>query len=713
MKWIDLPLKSMNEEDDESCFLGEAINHESLVVLLGSPGSGKTSLLKKFQGENPHNTQLFSVRFFLRPTTEVKSHTKVLLLDGLDEFRCISNKEKTSVILDLAEKINTLEVERLVISCREMDWYGESDVTSLQEIIKKNVSVLHVLPLDRERQIVFATLYKIKDSVLFVDKFSSYGFLENPQLFSMLASVYNNRPESVFQSKKELFQHFFSIARESNKSYKINKVNELEPSQLLKLSGYCAAFYFFCSFDKLGEELLDSICEKDMGFPKDDLDKTLNTSLFVEGRFSHRTIAEFALAHFIVEEILSDQRAISFIKVKNLFVDNGRIPTELRGTYAWLCSLSESMDLIKVDPYYQAIHGDNSLLSNKQKIEIVLQVKEYAKNNPYFFNFEHTMDLEGFYNEELDDFFVDELSGSIFVENHYCFFVINAIGTSQTLSPDMKSHLKGLIVDPMVPTHLKSEMLIAFLGDLIFLNEVLGKIENGMIPDSSDDIKEKILRTLYPKHIEVEKIVRFLLIYHKRVGGFCHYLYKTPYKEKFSLIDRIFKSCVLPEQEGNLVLPTNVKGFVSDYFLETCLLFEDPATPLTAKEIYDIIKRFKQYYAPYKSLNISSYRYALTDKLKINDEKLTRLGDELFSLYVDDVVAKNQQHFIIYDFHQFYSLKAPTNPTRILLSKMSPSLVEDTNKSLFYCALSYANDEALMGEDLRNTAVKFTPFLSS
>ncbi|MCD4713028.1 MAG: hypothetical protein K8R73_07090 [Clostridiales bacterium] len=709
MNWVDLPISNLEEDKAESCSLSEAIRKESLVILLGSPGSGKTSLLEKYQNENPKKTQLLPIRVFLRPRTEAKKNIEVLLLDGLDEFRCISNVEKTSVIIDLAEKINDLEIQKIVISCREMDWYGESDVESLQEIIKKKVSVFRILPLDRSKQFDFAQLFKINEIDSFIEKFSGYGFLENPQLFGMLDSVYKTKPETFFKSKKELFEHFFSISRESNETYKRNKVYELEASQILKLSGYCAAFLFFCSFDNIGDEFLDSICEKEKGFPKNELEKVLKTSLFskAKGGFIHRTLAEFSLANFILTELISDGNTRSLKKIMNLFVKDGRIPTELRGTYAWLCSLSENMDLIKVDPYYQAIHGDNSLLNDQQKKSIILQVKEYAKSNPYFFRFEQKMDLEGFYNKELDSFLVKELSESFSQKNHYCYFVTNAIVTSPNLSKFIKDHLRDLVLDTAVPGHIKSTMLQAFVGDIDFLCEALKKIRDGILPDSSDRIKERILIWLYPQHINMEKIVDYLLLYRDRVGGHCYYLYKTHYKEKFALIDRIFQSCVSSKEKGRFSLPPNVEGFVSDYFLETCLLFMDTKNPLTSKEIFRVIKHFKGYYESYEPLKIRSYRYAITEKEKISDVKLTRLGDELFSLYVDDVISKDHQNLFIYDFHHFYSLKTPGNPTRIILSKMSPELSAKTNNSLFSCALGYAKGNPLMESELIVFAEKF------
>jgi hypothetical protein len=706
MTYLDLPLKNLDEISEEACFLNDVLKEKNLVVVLGPPGSGKSSILTKYYKENSSNSTFTTVRQFLRSTFKLANHINVLLLDGLDEYRSASNVDKISVMMDLADKIRTLEIDKTVLSCRELDWYGEVDITSLRDIVGEHAYTYQILPLSEELQIKFAQLYQIENEKSFIEKFTSYGFLDNPQLFRMTIKIYKHSPDIEFQSKKDLFGKFFSILKEENNFYKIHKATEIETSLILKMFGYLAAFYFFSSIDTFDEEVLDTICDKENGFSKSELEIVLKTPLFSERAFIHRMLAEYALAYYYAMHFLSDGFALSLRKVANRFTSEGRIPTELRGTFAWLCSLSGSMELIGLDPYYQAIYGDNSLLSNQQKIEVVLQVKEYAKSNPYFFERHHQMDLSGFYNNDHDSFLIGELSEALTIDNHYHFFLVNLITASSIISLELKNKLKEYIDDASIQAYKKRKMLGAFNSDTEYLKEILQKVKTGLILDSSDDLKEEILRTLYPKHIDVTEIVPYLFEYQSQVTGYCYYLYDTDYIEKYTLIDDIFKLSSASKRQAKLTVPYNVRSFVADYFLETCLLFDDPDNPLSAQEIYSIIKHFKQYYDSYEPLEIKSYRYVLKNKLKQSGEKLIKLADKLFSYFIDDLISENSELHPVLDFNNFYDLKPPAHPVQIILSKMSSSLSKKINELLFFHALNYSTKDTLKSENFRKAAEK-------
>ena len=280
--------------------------------------------------------------------------------------------------------------------------------------------------------------------------------------------------------------------------------------------------------------MLDTICDKEKGFSRIELEIVLKTPLFSERAFIHRMLAEYALANYFAAHLLSDGYALSLRKIANRFTSEGRIPTELRGTFAWLSSLSENMELIGLDPYYQAIYGDNSLLSIQQKIKVVLQVKEYAKSNPYFFEPHHQMDLSGFYNKDIDSFLISELSEALTIDNHYHFFLVGLITASPNISFELKNVLKRHIEDVSIQTHKKRKMLAVFSKDIDYLKEILLKVKNSLIPDPSDQIKEEILRTLYPQHINTREIVPYLFEYNSQVTGYCHYLYETNVSAKLT-----------------------------------------------------------------------------------------------------------------------------------------------------------------------------------
>ena len=705
INYIDLTLKEYDQYDDKPYSLKEVIQNNKIVVLLGAPGSGKTSILRKYKSEH-RGSQYLTVKKILRFNDRVKEETKVLLLDGLDEYRSAPGVDKAFVVTELGNNIKKYHLKgtKVVISCREMDWYGEIDSKALKDEVNRKTVIFRVCPLDNNQKKQMAELLDISESQKFIEKFSKYGFLDNPQMFVMLADIYKTYPEGVIESKTDLYFTFVEIAREHNPSYTINKINELEVDEILKYSGYIAFFYLFSDVEILNEGFLDNICDTDYGYPKEKLENVLKTKLFEKQIFIHRTVAEFLLAYFIANYKLEEDKLIAVERLKSLFTKKGNVPTVLRGTYAWLCSLTGSEDLIKVDPYYQAIHGDNSLFDNDLKKKIVLEVKKYSKKNPYFFEFGQTMELEGFYNEELDSFLIKEFDEAFNFKNHYIYFIINAIISKPELSHGMNIFLKVKILDDRIQGYYKRDIIKAFQNDVDFLLKVLEYIKNDDFPDDSDSLKDTLLRILYPNYIGFDKISDYLIHYKERVGGYCYYLYNTGYENKFTLIDNIYTSSYDEKREPKLQLPENVESFIEDYFLETLLEYEKT---LTAKDIYDIIKHFNRYHKQYEHLKFNSYRYVITDKLKKSDEMLTKLATNLFSFFVDDKLKEDDEDVRFYDFYHFFNYRSPNNQSEILFAKINSNISREKNRSLFFDGLRYLQKDELYSDKLKSIAKEF------
>ncbi len=705
MKYINLTLKEHNQHNGKSYLLEDTIQKHETVVLLGAPGSGKTSILRKYESEHL-DSQYLTVKEILKFNDQVKEETKVLLLDGLDEYRSAPGVDKAFVVTELGNNVKKyyLKGAKVVISCREMDWYGEVDTNKLKDEINKEAVIFSVCPLDSNQKNQMAELLDIKEPQEFIEKFSKYGFLDNPQMFVMLADIYKTSPEEAIKSKTDLYLIFVKMAREHNPAYKLNKTNELEADEILKYTGYISFFYLFSNVEILNEGFLDEICDADHGYPKEKLEIVLKSKLFEERKFIHRTIAEFTLAYYIYKYKLEKDKLIAVERVQSLFVKKGKVPTVLRGTYAWLCSLTGSEELIKVDPYYQAIHGDNSLFDNDLKKKIVLEVKKHAKKNPYFFEFGQTMELEGFYNEKLDSFLIKEFDEALNFKNHYIYFIINAIISTPELSHGMKEFLKEKILDNTIQGYYKRDIIKAFQDNIVFLIDILDRIKNDELPDDSDTFKDTLLRILYPDHIGFDKIADYLILYKKRVGGYCYYLLNTDYENKYTLIDNIYKLSYDKTREPHLSLPENTELFIREYFLETLLKYENG---LTAKDIYGIIKHFKKYYERYDSLKFNSYRHGVTDELKNSDEKLTSLANELFSLFIDDMLKESNKDIGIYTFHNFFNYKSPNKQSKILLEKMDLTKKKDINNNLFLYALRYLQKDELNSDKLKSIAKEF------
>jgi hypothetical protein len=687
MSYIDLKLKKLDKNNYTQYKLENIISENALIVILGSPGSGKTSILKKYESDHNIHTKLIKVKNFIKLSTHIEESTTVLLLDGLDEYRSIID-DKEFVLSELGNKLNDLTEKRtdltIVISCREMDWYGEVDANALKEEVNQKASLYSILPLDYTLQKELSILFDIDDKTRFLNKFSENGLLDNPQMFYMLSEIWQ-LDKSAISSKKILYEKFIINAREHNNSHQQNKI-QIEQEEMFKYVGYIAFYYIFCGVEEFNESFIDEIVSVENLYRRELIEGVLKTKLFKENRFIHRTIAEYALAKYIIEYKLVGTLSINKQRIKSLFIKNNKVPTELRGTYAWLCSLSEDKELILLDPYYQAIHGDNSLFNFENKKMIILAVKEYSKQDPYFFEFSQKMELEDFYSIELDDFLMAEYKEALEMKNHYAFFIINILTQSNNVTEKIKTFAKEKIEDNSIEVYYRNDFISLFHLDTEYLLYVLSKIYDSLINDDSDYLKEKILKILYPEYINHIEISKYLQLYKSEVGGYCSYLYETKYKDKFDLVDTIYKTSFNEEKEPYLRLPKNVDGFIEDYFLETLLEYEKS---LNSRDIYKIIKHFKKYYKWYTKLEFKSYRYKITAKLKLSDESIQKLANELFELYIDEMIEKENDRYRVYNFNYFFNYKTPNNQSDILFKKLNDTLSRELNIDLFLSALNY------------------------
>jgi len=699
VKIINLNLLEHTKEPKANIFISEAISKNNLIVILGSPGSGKTSILKKYSKTN-EKAQFLKIKRFIKLDNQVKDDTAVLLLDGLDEYRSVST-DKKFVIEELADKLKPLDDIKIVISCREMDWYGESDESALKDVLDSGAVVFSVQLLNPVQQIEMARIYGIDNPESFIDKFSSYGFLDNPQMFKMIAELYKEKSEINFNSKAELYEAFIRGAKEKNEENKRNK-NQLTSDEILKYSGYLAFFYMFTDVESFEDDFVDNICDNDKGFSKERLTQVLNTSLFDHKIFIHRTIAEFALAHFLVNEKMTYEDSLANERIKALFVKIGKIPTEVRGVYAWLCSLHGDMSFIDVDPYYQAVYGDNSLFTETQKKEIVLSVKNYAEEHPWFIDFwaiHNQVDSLGLlYMNNLDDFYIKQLEESKFMKSHYLSFIVSILNTSDVLSEKMKKYLKEKVFDIDTPTYIKDDILKVFSEDLEFLLEVLNSIKNAEIEDNENEVKEFLLNKLYPNIITPNKIIDYLKLYnepeHLTVGD-AMYLFRTKYQDKFELAKSLLRLnneeiSKRDKNEHTFYGSDFMDDFVSDYLYETILKYP---IELNTSQVYDIIVELKNEVEKYTHLEFEPYSLVRKNDKTENEEKFRKLSDELYSLHLDKAIGNSIDDIenikdVIFDYNYLFPY-SPNNIFNILLNKIK--LVDDVKikKELFSWALTY------------------------
>ncbi|WP_265821617.1 NACHT domain-containing protein [Geovibrio ferrireducens] len=671
MTFINLELLKNNQEDDKSelVYIDQIVNNK-LSVILGSPGSGKTSILKKFQEEKQKTAQYTTVREFLINNIEIKQETTVLLLDGLDEYRSIK-PDKSFVTRELGNKLRNLS-SNIVIACREMDWYGDNDIEALEDYLDSDVNIYYVQLLSDDKKRELAQCYGIANTDDFIKKYKDYGFLENPQMFKMLYELSQNSPEQI-EKKMQLFEKYISSAKEKNHTRIYSDLKKLSEQEILEYVGYIASYYILSRVTKFTDDVINMISTDK--YSEENLKKALDTTLFNDNCFTHRTIAEFAFAYFLSKVFLSSESENNLRKIRSLFIVKNKIPSELRATYAWLCSISQKEELTNADPYNQIIYGDNSLFDIELKKEIIKQVKKYSQETePWFLNSLHEPELIGFYDTKLDDFLINEFQESLNIKTHYRFFISTIISTATGPSAKLIDFIKNYIDENNEDYSAKTDFIQLLKADVSFLKQVLDKIKNAEIPDSRDLIKNKILRYLYLKEITPHEVVDYVTLYHTDSSFDCLFLFSTPYEEKLKLIKNLlikFKELHNEKVRRRLYF---LEKFINDYLHETIFREQNTADKIYST-FYELSSSYDFFHFDFEAFRINSEENE-TEK----QNRLEKLSNELYAKHTDDDANMDMRYFMM----SFFSKYPPTRRTEINMSKFNNTNSKEKNESLLH-----------------------------
>lgn len=574
-KYVDLTLT-----DGQNDFNIEKIMSENQnVVLLGVPGSGKSVLLQHFYEKHKNECELVLVKQFVKMPVRIKDGAKYFLLDGFDELRCAST-EKESKIYDVVAKL--MEVEKkchTLISCREMDWYGDNDDGALENNLSYPVKKVYIAPLSYEQKNDFADQY-LDD----VDKATSFKskilnnreyqeILNVPQTLVMLLDLFRVHPDAVSTRKIELYEKIVKLSLEKKKTNLLEGAYNLSENEVFKYAGYIAFFYMISDFDEIENDKLLQI-SNNLDYKFECLKSVVELNIFENrGRkdFTHRTIAEYLCAYFLFNQKMKIDRCSEEDILKWLVSKNGKIPSELRGVYAWFCSMTESEMCFSKDPYGQFLYGDNSLFGIENKKKVIKAIGRYANQvKPYFMRFGDAYRKEGFYEPALDSFLIDEYRRGLENKNNYLLFLGLVMTSATSPTHAMLEFSKEVVAKPDLEYHFK-EMFIDYLeNDCTYLLEILNGLMEGRILDTGDVFYDRILSILYPNVIKPVEIISYLKKYKKHN---CHhdqfnFLYKKTISqiELDSLVDTFYGDEKIRENDNSDLL------YAIESVIGTCLL---------------------------------------------------------------------------------------------------------------------------------------------
>ncbi len=500
-------------------------------VLLGDPGSGKSTEFESEQRALGEAAYLISARNFL--ALDADSHPewkeKILFIDGLDEVRAGSLNTGTP-FEEIRRLLDKLGRPHFRISCRDADWLGDNDQKHLEAVSPtSDVKVLRLDPLtDSNVKDLLTAHPRIDDAQDFMTEAREQGLeglLVNPQSLELLANAVV-QDGGWPQGRLETFDKACrQMAAEQNEEHRFAKTT-LPTERILESAGHLCAVQLISG--SMGYTL-------DNGFVHADyiaLDR--DSTLFIEGsrsalstklfkgegqsRFTpvHRHIAEFLGARHLAALIsrgLPTRRVVSLIAG-----EDGVVVTELRGLSAWLAALSTKARsyLIDTDPVGVGLYGDIRVFSTDEKRKLLRSLSReaarlgYAERSSSAFGPLASSDMEPTLREVLTDQRRDVDHQSTVV------FLLHVLQHGNPL-PDLSQTLLDIIRDDSWWPWVSASALDAFicnstegLNTTSKLNELLRDLHTGRVSDPDNELLGTLLIRLYPKEVEPSQVWDYL-----------------------------------------------------------------------------------------------------------------------------------------------------------------------------------------------------------
>ncbi|MCY4616615.1 MAG: hypothetical protein OXC71_09535 [Chloroflexi bacterium] len=513
----------------------DAFRSESAYVLLGDPGSGKTTAFKHECEELGAAAVFLDAREFLAfdPGQHPGWQGKTLFIDGLDEVRAGSSDARTP--LDrIRSRLDSLGRPPFRISCREADWLGENDRTRLGAVAPEaTVTTLRLDPLKpSDIEQILGAHSGIADAQAFVERARELGveaLLTNPQTLNMLADVVGSQGDWP-ESRLETFEMACrQMATEHNDEHALASARPALEG-LLDAAGYlCAAQLTTGAAGysrQNGEAGPDFIALGDCDYPDSSvLDHALGTKLFGAVRSGlapvHRHVAEFLAARYLdrrISEGLSARRVLALISGAD-----GAVVTEMRGLSGWLAAhSSDARDLLIVrDPLGAALYGDLRDFSTDARTRLLhsLSRSESLSQLPREISWiEAAGVLQQLTAPDMEKEVVDLLAtprrdpG----QKRLVQLVLLLLGSGPRRShliPTLLAMVRDATWPPEVGELALDAMLHATVeGDDLTgdLADVLDEIVDGSIADPNRQMRGALLLRLYPRRLGPDKVWAYL-----------------------------------------------------------------------------------------------------------------------------------------------------------------------------------------------------------
>lgn len=509
-------------------------------VLLGAPGSGKTTL---FEREARKTSGVFeSARDFIALSDRREWRGTALFIDALDERRPRSS-DPTHPLEEVRRKLDKLGRPRFRISCRDADWLGKSDWDHLKRVSPDgSVRVFHLDPLDQDGIYgILSEILKTQTPEQFVDEARDRGverLLDNPLTLKLLVSVTSAGGWPA--SRAETYERACAILlRETNREHIATAQDRPAENALLEAAGKLCAIQLMTGMDGYSLQPVQKDAQfipfTEVGPEGREADHyALRSRLFVSASSGmttvHRHVAEFLAGRYLASRI---HKGTPLSRVLALVTGyDGHVVSDLQGLTAWLavhCNESR-VPVMERDPVGTLLYGDISVFTPEEKTLLVRAVAQHLERHTGLKEVFHSRNprLADLATPEMADSFratlrtSDEDSTNLLAT----LLVLRALQAGPEV-PGLADVARGLVRERDRHQDVRNEALDAYLRQgkgaedySTVLSGLLEEVWQGTIPDPENELLGRLLSALYPEPLGSLRAVSYLSSpKHFRHGG--------------------------------------------------------------------------------------------------------------------------------------------------------------------------------------------------
>lgn len=377
--------------DDRSYSEEQLLRTGSLFVVLAEPGAGKTALLAQLG-------QLLTVtpvRASIFRNKTLGAPIQALVVDAMDEVARVDPLGVEGIIVKASE----LGAGTVIFAGRSSEW-DAAETQHVKDNFGIDPIVVHLKAFTQsEQRQLFAASFPSEGFDAFAAecaRFELDALLGNPQFLLLFGEAYIESGRHFVSKKAIYLDAVRRLAHEANPL--LRRPTRPPDAQIVEMA--CEVFAKLMLSGSTGVSASEGLLSSEFPYLRSLVAVTPQSAHYLadtrllkpssgpgQHEPTHRIVAEYCAARYLVGRIDNPADRLSLARVLAIIAPKGTVRTELRGMLGWMAALAQGStqrQLIELDPYAVVANGDPSEFTAGSKRTLLKTLSGLAETNPLF-----------------------------------------------------------------------------------------------------------------------------------------------------------------------------------------------------------------------------------------------------------------------------------------------------------------------------------------